>query len=161
MLVAGVNDMPESVAAVARFLSGLGAAAAYLSVPTRPPAHPGVRAPDAAVLNEAYQAMAGVLQRVELLVGYEGDAVAATGDFESDLLATCAVHPLRRSAVVGMLARCGETWDAMRSLLARGLVEEVEHVGEVYYLRRHRRSEEPGLEGGERPGGGPGTTERS
>jgi wyosine [tRNA(Phe)-imidazoG37] synthetase (radical SAM superfamily) len=136
MLVAGINDGPEEVQEVARFLARLRPAVAYLSIPTRPPAEPGVRAPQEEVLNRSYQLLAATLERVELLVGYEGNAFAATGDVEEDLLSITAVHPMRREAVAQVLARSGRDWSVVQRLLDHGKLVETEYQGQRFYVRK-------------------------
>lgn len=54
MLVAGVND-DESLKHTAEYLRLMQRQAAYLSIPTRPPAKRWVRAPEEATVNRAYQ----------------------------------------------------------------------------------------------------------
>ena len=105
MLVAGMNDAPDHVRALAELLSRLGPERAYLSIPTRPPAEAWVRAPKEEALIGAYQTMSACVEQVEYLIGYEGDAFAFTGDSAADLLSITAVHPMRREA----LARPGGT----------------------------------------------------
>lgn len=73
----------------------------------RPPAEPGVRGPDEAVVARAHAIVAERVPHVEYLVGYEGDAFAASGDARADLLSITAVHPLRDSAVRELLRRSG------------------------------------------------------
>jgi wyosine [tRNA(Phe)-imidazoG37] synthetase (radical SAM superfamily) len=135
LLVAGVNDGAGSVAAVAEFLAGLGPAVAYLAVPTRPPAEPGVRPPDEATLTAAFQLLSARLARVEYLIGYEGDAFAATGKVEDDLLAITAVHPLREEAVQALLAKSGAGWEVVERLLAAGALRRVDYQGHRFYHR--------------------------
>jgi wyosine [tRNA(Phe)-imidazoG37] synthetase (radical SAM superfamily) len=141
MLVEGINDSMESVAATAEFLPTLGCAKAYLAVPTRPPADPTVRAPSEAVVNRAYQQFAGYLQQVELLIGYEGDAFAYSGDIEHDLLGITAVHPMRKSAVQSLLAKAGADWQVVDRLLASSKLVTTEHHGETFYMRRFSRQQ--------------------
>ena len=136
MLVKGVNDGPGPVGEVAGFAAGLEPATAYLAVPTRPPAMPGVRRPGVRALVRAHRQMTGLIGRVELLIGYEGDAFASTGDLEADLLAVAAVHPLRRSAVGRLLAEAGAGWDRVEALIRSGDLACVTYDGERYYLRR-------------------------
>ena len=80
MLVKGMNDAPEQLAVTVDFIADLHPIVAYLGVPTRPPAEPWGRAPNEVALNQAYHIFADALPRVELLIGYEGNAFAATGD---------------------------------------------------------------------------------
>jgi wyosine [tRNA(Phe)-imidazoG37] synthetase (radical SAM superfamily) len=136
MLVAGLNDQPETVSRVGAFLADVGVSTAYLAIPTRPPAESWVRIPDEAVVTRAFQALSTCVSKVEYLIGYEGDAFAASGDARADLLAIAAVHPLRESAVRSLLARSGSGWEAVEQLLEEGLLRAVEHEGERFYVRR-------------------------
>jgi wyosine [tRNA(Phe)-imidazoG37] synthetase (radical SAM superfamily) len=136
MLVAGVNDGPEQVKAVAAFLACLQPAVAYLAIPTRPPAESWVRAPTEEVLDRAYQRLAVAVERVELLVGYEGNAFAATGDVAEDLLGITAVHPMRREAVEQVLAHAGRDWSAVQQLLDQGRLVETDYEGQWFYVRK-------------------------
>ncbi len=94
-----------------------------------------MRAPDEATLNQAYSIFAEVLPCVELLIGYEGNAFAATGDAVTDLLSITAVHPLRDDAVIALLARCGATWDVVEDLIARGDLVIMQYNQRTFYLR--------------------------
>lgn len=140
MLVAGVNDATDSVERVSAFIADLGAATSYLAVPTRPPAVRGVRPPSSASLNRAFQVMSRHLDRVELLIGYEGDEFTPSGEATTDLLAICAVHPMRRSAIERLLTRTGEGWDTVEGLLADGRLVKADFEGHEYCLRRPARS---------------------
>jgi wyosine [tRNA(Phe)-imidazoG37] synthetase (radical SAM superfamily) len=139
MLVAGINDHPECVAGVAGFLHEVGISTAYLSIPTRPPAEPDVRGPAETVVARAFELLASRVPHVELLVGYEGDVFAASGDARADLLSIAAVHPLRRSAVEELLRRCGAGWEIVDQLVEEGLLLPVEHGGSRFYVRRFER----------------------
>ncbi len=135
MLVAGRNDAPDILARTAEFLGGIAPACAYLAAPIRPPADPRVRAPGPAALNEAYQIFADRLPCVELLIGYEGSAFAATGDAAHDLLSITAVHPMRGDAVAELLARSGAEWSVVDELLAQRRLRQVDHQGRSFYVR--------------------------
>ncbi len=135
MLVAGINDAPETLAETAAVIAELHPQVAYLSIPTRPPAELWVRAPDATTLNQAYQTYAAHLSRVEYLIGYEGSAFATTGDAVADLLGITAVHPLRDDAVAELLARCGATWSIVTDLVGRGALVALPYNHHIFYLR--------------------------
>lgn len=139
MLVAGINDTPESVAGVADYLAEIGPATAYLAAPTRPPAEPDTAPPDEATLVRAYQQLSARLPRVETLICDEGDAFASTGRIEDDLLAVTAVHPLREEAVHALLAKAGADWQAVERLLVAGALRRVEYQGHCFYQRRLHR----------------------
>jgi wyosine [tRNA(Phe)-imidazoG37] synthetase (radical SAM superfamily) len=135
MLVAGVNDSAESVGAVADYLATVQPTVAYLAVPTRPPAEPGVRAPDEFSLTRAYHAFSTSLTRVEYLLGYEGDTFASTGKIEDDILAVTAVHPLREDALRALLAKAGVEWPVVERLLATDALRAVDYAGHRFYHR--------------------------
>jgi wyosine [tRNA(Phe)-imidazoG37] synthetase (radical SAM superfamily) len=136
MLVGGVNDGAESLEAVAGFLARLEPDISYLSIPTRPPAETDVGPPDEETVNRAFAILDGKLDRVEYLIGYEGNAFAFTGNIEDDLLSITSVHPMRDDAVEELLRKAEATWSAVESLLRRGLLVETELDGHRFYLRK-------------------------
>jgi hypothetical protein len=93
---------------------------------------------------QAHQLFAGDGLAVDLLTGSEGDAFCGSGRAEEDLLAITAVHPMRRSAVEGLLQRCGAGWSVVRTLLDQGRLVETEYQGDTFYMRRFPRREPDG-----------------
>jgi wyosine [tRNA(Phe)-imidazoG37] synthetase (radical SAM superfamily) len=136
MLVEGVNDSIGQVRAVADFIARLKPTTAYLAVPTRPPAETWVRSPKEAAINRAYQIFSQGVDRVECLIGYEGNAFAFTGNVEEDLLSITAVHPMREDAVRALLARARTDWHVVDRLLARAQLVELEYQAQRFYIRR-------------------------
>jgi wyosine [tRNA(Phe)-imidazoG37] synthetase (radical SAM superfamily) len=139
MLVGGINDLEEGVESVADFLAELRPSKAYLSIPTRPPAE-DVRPPDAACLNSAFQIFGRRLDRVEYLVGYEGEDFTFLGDAEREILATTAVHPMSEEAVLRLLDQAGIGWSLVNRLIRQGKILEVKYEGRWFYLRRFKQS---------------------
>ncbi len=138
MLVAGHNDTAAEAEGVAAFLADLDPDVAYVSVPTRPPARPDVHAAPSAAVVAAHEILARRLRRVELLLGYEGDAFSATGDAAANLVAITAVHPMREEAAADLLGRAGAPWSVVEQLLAAGTLATVEHAGHRYLVHRAR-----------------------
>ena len=136
MLIEGVNDGAEHIRGVADFLAQLKPTIAYLAVPTRPPAEKWVQSPKEDVINRAYQFFGERLDRVEYLIGYEGNAFAFTGNVEVDLLSITAVHPMREDAVSEFLARAMTDWSIVDRLIARGQLIEMEYQGRSFYMRK-------------------------
>ena len=136
MLVQGVNDGEEHLGEVADFLTRLQPETAYLSIPTRPPAEEWVRPPDEGVINRAYQILSKRLDRIEYLIGYEGNAFAFTGDADEDLLSITSVHPMREDAVNKFLERAGADWTVVRELIAQGQLVETGYAGRKFYVRK-------------------------
>ena len=129
----------ESAVNVALLAPQLHPAVAYLAVPTRPPADKRVRPTSEEALARAYTMFQASCDRVELLVGYEGDAFASTGDVQEDLLSITAVHPMREAAVRKMIARAGGQWDLVTELVREQRLIEVQHGAHRYYLRPVRQ----------------------
>lgn len=136
MLVAGMNDGDEELAHIASLIARLQPATAYLSIPIRPPAVSGIAAPGEARVHRAYQILSRQVARVEYLIGYEGNAFAASGDARDDLLSITAVHPMRQDAVEALLARDGAGWDTVEAMIASGDLVAMPYEGSRFYLRR-------------------------
>jgi wyosine [tRNA(Phe)-imidazoG37] synthetase (radical SAM superfamily) len=134
MLAEGVNDSADHLREVASFLARLEPARAYLSIPTRPPAEEWVQAPGEETINRAYQIFAENVNKVETLIGYEGNEFAFTGDVEKDLLSITSVHPMREDAVGEFLARAGADWPVVHELVERGQLVRTEYEGKWFYI---------------------------
>jgi wyosine [tRNA(Phe)-imidazoG37] synthetase (radical SAM superfamily) len=138
MLVRGVNDDAAHLADVADFLAQLRPARVYLAVPTRPPAESWAEPPPEEVVNQAFQLLRTPLEHVELLIGYEGNAFASTGNVAEDLLSITSVHPMREDAVQELLARTGAGMPVVQALIAGGQLVETTYGGSKFYSRRLR-----------------------
>jgi wyosine [tRNA(Phe)-imidazoG37] synthetase (radical SAM superfamily) len=135
MLVDGVNDGELRVEDTARFLAGTGIGTAYLAVPTRPPAVAGAEPPTAAVVNRSYQIMSEWVPQVDLLTTPEDDTFVSSGEPGDDILAICAVHPMRESAVWALLTSARAPWSTVEHLISQGLLQKVTYRGDAFYLR--------------------------
>jgi len=135
MLVDGINDGELRVEDTARFLAGAGIGTAYLAVPIRPPAVAGAEPPAVAVVNRSYQIMAEWIPQVKLLTTPEDDTFLSTGEPGRDILAICAVHPMRESAVRALLTSAHTPWSTVEHLISEGLLQKVPYRGDTFYLR--------------------------
>jgi wyosine [tRNA(Phe)-imidazoG37] synthetase (radical SAM superfamily) len=138
MLVGGMNDSSEDAEELARFLAELDSPETYLSVPIRPPAEEQIESPTEEVVNQFYQVLNKRNDRVEYLIGYEGNAFSSTGDAAEDLLSITAVHPMREEAVTELLERAGASWDVVAGLLGEHKLIMTVHEGHRFYLRTLR-----------------------
>jgi wyosine [tRNA(Phe)-imidazoG37] synthetase (radical SAM superfamily) len=122
---------------IAVFLKDLGIDKAYVAIPTRPPAEDWIHPPEESVINRAFQVFADELgvDRVEYLIGYEGNEFASTGDPERDLLSITAVHPMRDEAVGELLARSASDWSIVDRLVHDKQLVELEYGDSTYYMR--------------------------
>jgi len=138
MLLDGIDYETESEK-IATFLKNLKSLSkAYISVPTRPPTERWVKPAKEETLNAAFQVFSEKLNadRVEYLIGYEGNAFAFTGKMEEDLLSITAVHPMRKEAVEKFLKKANADWQIIHKLLQEGKLREVEYEGNTYYMRK-------------------------
>ena len=135
MLVEGVNDSERDADLVVDFLSRLQPRKAYISIPTRPPAEDWAHAPVEDVINRFYQDVSSRLERVEYLIGYEGNAFAFTGDVEEDLLSITAVHPMREEAMRAFLTRAGADWSVVEAQVSEGKLAVTDYRGNSYFMR--------------------------
>ncbi len=135
MLIHGVNDDAYHLREIADFLTQLNPSTAYLAIPTRPPVEKWVQAPDEALIAQAHQIFSERLDNVELLIGYEGNAFAFTGDVEEDILSITAVHPMREDAVQEFLARAKADWSIIQKLIIQDQLVETNHKGQKFYMR--------------------------
>jgi len=136
MLVKGVNDDEANLRETARFLGEIQPKVAYLAIPTRPPAEEWVRPAQEDQIHQAYHLFKQQVDQVELLLGYEGNAFATTGDAEQDLLSITAVHPMRDDAVEQLLTKAGENWGLLEDLVRQDKLVELSYGGRLFYLRR-------------------------
>lgn len=139
MLIHGITYGDE-FERIAGFLGELKPDIAYISVPTRPPWEEWVRPAKEEVINHVFQIFAEVLggDRIEYLIGYEGNAFAFTGNVEEDLLSITAVHPMREDAVRELLRKANADWSVVERLLRRGKLIELEYNGRRFYMRKLR-----------------------
>jgi wyosine [tRNA(Phe)-imidazoG37] synthetase (radical SAM superfamily) len=140
MLVSGVNDSEDVLMSTAKVVGGLHPNTAYLSIPTRPPAEPGVHPPDEATIAKAYAIFSGKTSPVETLTGYEGNAFAFTNDAAADILSITAVHPMREDAMTAFLTRADAGWDLVTRLIDDGQLAEINYAGHRFYLRTFKHS---------------------
>jgi len=138
MLIDGINygDEFENTADFLKHLKRLDKV--YIAIPTRPPAEEWVKPAKEETLNTAFQVFAEKLgvDRVEYLIGYEGNAFAFTGRVEEDLLSITAVHPMRKEAVKEFLKKANTDWHVIEKLLKEDKLIELEYEGNKYYMRR-------------------------
>jgi len=138
MLIDGINYGNE-FEKTADFLKNLKKLdKAYIAIPTRPPAEEWVRPAKEETLNAAFQIFSEKLgaDRVEFLIGYEGNAFAFTGRVEEDLLSITAVHPMRKEAVKEFLKKANSDWHVIKKLLEEDKLIELEYEGNKYHMRR-------------------------
>lgn len=138
MLTDNVN-YGEEFEKIAEFLKNLKSLdKAYIAIPTRPPTEKWVKPAKEEIVNKAFQVFSERLgaDRVEYLIGYEGNAFASTGEIEEDLLSITAVHPMRKEAVKEFLKKANMDWGAIEKLLGENKLVELEYEENKYYIRR-------------------------
>ena len=149
MLIDGVNDGKENLEKTARFIAGLNPDTAYVSIPTRPPARTDVKPAGEEAINEAFQIFSEQIDRVEMLLGYEGNAFAHSGDTENDILSITAVHPMREDAMEEFLRKDQKDWNLIEKLVNEDKLLETEFQGKKFYLRKLAKRQRTGGRGSE------------
>jgi len=138
MLIDGI-DYRNEFERIASFLTELKKLdKAYIAIPTRPPTEKWVKPAKEEVVNTAFQVFSEKLgaNRVEYLIGYEGNAFTFTGKVEEDLLSITAVHPMRKEAVEEFLKKACANWRVIEKLLEENKLIELEYEGNKYYMRK-------------------------
>jgi wyosine [tRNA(Phe)-imidazoG37] synthetase (radical SAM superfamily) len=138
MLIGNI-DYGDEFERIAGFLAELQKLTkAYIAIPTRPPTEKWVKHAKEDAVNAAFQAFSKKLgaNRVEYLMGYEGNVFASTGNVEEDLLSITAVHPMREEAVEKLLEKADADWQVVEKLLGENKLVELEYEGNTYYMRK-------------------------
>ena len=138
MLIDGM-DYGNEIERIAEFLTELKKLdKAYIAIPTRPPTEKWVKPAKEETVNTAFRIFSEKLgtDRIEYLIGYEGNAFAFTGRVEEDLLSIMAVHPMRKEAVVEFLKKANADWRVIEKLLDDDELIELEYKGNKYYMRK-------------------------
>jgi len=117
MLIHTLNDDEDTLRQLAKFIASLKPKTSYLSIPTRPPAEPWVKAAQEKPLTQAYKLFTDQQIPTEYLIGYEGNEFAFTGNAEQDLLSITAVHPMRQDAVERFLQKANKDWSLIDQLI--------------------------------------------
>jgi wyosine [tRNA(Phe)-imidazoG37] synthetase (radical SAM superfamily) len=136
MLVDGINSDKDSAEATAAYLEVLDPAVAYIAVPTRPPSEAWARPPELSVINQVFQVFSARLRAVELLLGYPEAEFTAAGDIVSDILNVTAVHPMRETEALLLLARQGMGAEVLKGLVEKGELVRVMHGDLAFYIRK-------------------------
>jgi len=144
MLIDGIT-YGEEFKKIAEFLRELKPDIAYIAVPTRPPWEKWVKPAREEVINVAFQTFADAIgeERVEYLIGYEGNAFAFTGNVEEDILSITAVHPMREDALRELLKKANAEWSVVEKLVDEGKLIELEYRGRRFYMRKLKSRELP------------------
>jgi wyosine [tRNA(Phe)-imidazoG37] synthetase (radical SAM superfamily) len=138
MLIDGI-DYGDEFEKTAEFLKQLKRLdKAYIAIPTRPPTESWVTPAKEETVNEAFQVFAEKLgaNKLEYLIGYEGNAFSFTGRVEEDLLSITSVHPMREEAVKEFLTKTHASWSIIEKLLLEDKLVELEYSGKIYYMRK-------------------------
>jgi len=136
MLIDGYNDGLEELERKAEFLERIEPDEAYISIPTRPPAEDWASPASEESINKAYQLFSRGLDRVEYLLGYEGDEFSSTGNAKEDLLSITSVHPMRKGGINELLRKADADWQIVEELIENEEMIQTEFDGETYYMRK-------------------------
>jgi len=135
MLVKDINDSTNNLNKTSDFLSTIKPNVAYLSIPTRPPSVSSIMPPTEDKLNYAYNTYTNKSLNAELIIGYEGNAFASSGNATNDLLSITSVHPMRIDAVRELLKKTNSDWSIIQNLLDSNMLKEVLYSNNKFFVR--------------------------
>lgn len=137
MLIDGI-DYNDEIDKIADFLAQVKLNKSYIAIPTRPPAEGWVKPANEELINRAFHTFAEKLgqEKVEYLIGYEGNAFASTGNVEEDLLSITSVHPMRKEGIKELLKRAKADWNVVEKLVSDEKLIELEYEEHKYFMRK-------------------------
>jgi wyosine [tRNA(Phe)-imidazoG37] synthetase (radical SAM superfamily) len=138
MLVAGLNDSEKITNQLCNFLLELQPLKSYLSIPTRPPAEPGITLPSPDSLQQIIKICSAQIPFMDLLFETEVGEFISTGNLAEDILSITAVHPLREEALRSMVSMAGGTWSVVEELLITKEISSIDYRNERYFLRHFK-----------------------
>jgi wyosine [tRNA(Phe)-imidazoG37] synthetase (radical SAM superfamily) len=136
MMIQYLNDSFEELDDIASFIQTISPERAYIAIPTRPPAVASTRAADESSVMLAYQIFLNHYLNAELLTGYEGNAFAASGNFQEDILSITAVHPMRWDAVYELMRKSNGSEERLYEMIDKGLLLKIHFNQSDYLLRK-------------------------
>lgn len=136
MLIRGLNDTADEIEKIAQYIQMLMPEVAYIAIPTRPTAFKEIAPATEQMVTLAYQIFTNHKINTELLIGYEGNAFATSGNFAEDLLSITAVHPMREDAVEEMIKKSNAKPEILLSLIEQQMIEKVVYNQNTYYVRK-------------------------
>lgn len=136
MLIRGLNDTADEIEKIAQYIQMLMPEVAYIAIPTRPTAFKEIAPATEQMVTLAYQIFTNHKINTELLIGYEGNAFATSGNFAEDLLSITAVHPMREDAVEEMIKKSNAKPEILLSLIEQQMIEKVLYNQNTYYVRK-------------------------
>ena len=139
MLIKGVNDSEGDLLHTAEFIGQIRPSIAYLAIPTRPPAEKWATAPNESKINQAYQIFSQHADKVEYLVGYEGNEFSFSGNIVEDILSITAVHPMREDAILEYLKNVDADFTVINEMVSSGRLIMTDYCGKRFYLRNLKR----------------------
>ncbi|WP_292461160.1 radical SAM protein [Methanothermococcus sp.] len=137
MLLDEINYTDEVIMDTAKFLKKLSPNKCYISIPIRPPAEK-IKPANEETINRVFQIFSKIigLDKVEYLIGYEGNEFAYSGNIEEDLLSITSVHPMRKEGVEELLKKAGAGWDIVDKLIKENKLIKLEYDDNIFYMRK-------------------------
>lgn len=135
MLVKDMNDSDEELMQLGEYLKTIKPDKAYIAIPTRPVACKNIIPADEAAVALAYEIFTCRCLSAELLTGYEGNAFASSGNFTEDILSITAVHPMRKDAVLELMAKSNASSEVLNKLIDSKLIRKISFNNQDFFVR--------------------------
>ena len=72
------------------------------------------------------------MDKIEYLIGYEGNEFAYSGNIEEDLLSITSVHPMRKDGVEELLKKANVGWDVVERLIKEDKLIKLEYDNNIF-----------------------------
>lgn len=133
-------DYSGEIHRLADFISRINPYKAYISVPIRPPAEPGVGPAGEETILAFFEELSRRLgrDRVGLLTGMPRFDTLRLSRPEKEILEITSVHPMRLAEVERLIGAPEDMRRVVKKLVDRGLVEVVEYRGQKFIVRTLR-----------------------
>ena len=81
------------------------------------------------------------MDKIEYLIGYEGNEFAYSGNIEEDLLSITSVHPMREDGVEELLKKANAGWDVVERLIKEDKLIKLEYDNNIFFTINRRESQ--------------------
>lgn len=134
LFVKDINDDEGEIEKIGNFLKKVNPEIAYIGYPERPPSEKWVKIPEKEKIDFAYIVFKNKGINVSFMEK-KGESFGFTGNLREDILSILSVHPMSKSEVEKFLNENGGSFYLIEDMVKKGIVEEIDYMGEKYYRR--------------------------
>jgi wyosine [tRNA(Phe)-imidazoG37] synthetase (radical SAM superfamily) len=131
-LIKNINDDPEEILQLGKYLNTLASKVNYFMTPRYPPAKNYAVSPDAETLSKLSTIIEENIPNSLLLCCPETEEFFATDDFENELLGLLALHPVNKNAITTYVKTKNKI-EKLNALISNKIIKQIEFNGEIYF----------------------------